>query len=108
MAGRNVGGFPGDAVVKKSLASAGDPRDVALIPGLRRSPEGGSGSRLQHSCLEKPMDRRAWQAAAHGVTKGRTRLSGSTQAVPGRGDSLREVCSSGSSPLPPAVSEGRL
>ena len=35
----------------------------------------GSGTPLQYSCLENPMDRGAWQAAVHGVTKSQTRLS---------------------------------
>ena len=35
----------------------------------------GSGSPLQYSCLENPMDRGAWKAAVHGVAEGRTRLS---------------------------------
>ena len=35
----------------------------------------GSGTPLQHSCLENPMDRRVWWAAVHGVAKSRTRLS---------------------------------
>ena len=35
----------------------------------------GNGTPLQYSCLENPMDRGAWQAAVHGVTKSRTRLS---------------------------------
>ena len=35
----------------------------------------GNGTRLQYSCLENPMDRRAWWAAVHGVTKSWTRLS---------------------------------
>ena len=38
----------------------------------------GSGSPLQHSCLENPMDRGAWKAAVHGVAEGRTQLSGFT------------------------------
>ena len=32
----------------------------------------GNGTPLQHSCLENPMDRGAWQAAVHGVAEGRT------------------------------------
>ena len=36
----------------------------------------GNGSALQYSCLENPMDRGAWQATVHGVTKSRTQLSG--------------------------------
>ena len=34
----------------------------------------GNGNPLQYSCLENPMDGRAWWAAVHGVTKGQTRL----------------------------------
>ena len=32
----------------------------------------GSGTPLQYSCLENPMDGGAWKAAVHGVTEGRT------------------------------------
>ena len=35
----------------------------------------GNGNPLQYSCLENPMDRGAWWATVHGVTKSRTRLS---------------------------------
>ena len=35
----------------------------------------GNGTPLRYSCLENPMDRGAWQATAHGVTKSQTRLS---------------------------------
>ena len=40
----------------------------------------GNGNLLQYSCLETPMDRGAWQAAVHGVTKSLTRLSDFTFA----------------------------
>ena len=40
-----------------------------LIPGLGRSPGEGNSNPLQYSCLEKPMDREAWQATVHAVTK---------------------------------------
>ena len=43
-------------------ASAGDARDAGLIPVLERSPREGNGNSLQYSCLENPMNRRAWQA----------------------------------------------
>ena len=46
-------------MVKKPLAKAGDIRDVGLIPGSGRSPEGGHGNLLQYSCPENPMDRGA-------------------------------------------------
>ena len=35
----------------------------------------GNGTPLQYSCLENPMDPRAWQAAVHGVAQSRARLS---------------------------------
>ena len=47
---------------------------MGSIPGLGRSPGEGNGSSLQYSCLEKPMDRGAWRATVHGVTKSWTRL----------------------------------
>ena len=51
------------ALVVKSLpASAGDIRDVCLIPGLGRSLGKGSRNPLQYSSLENPMDTGAWQA----------------------------------------------
>ena len=40
-----------------------------LTPGLGRSPEAGNDNSLQDSCLENFMDRGAWQATVHGVTK---------------------------------------
>ena len=56
-------------VVKKTPANAEDVRDVGSTPGSGRSPGGGRGNRLQYSCLENPMDRGAWRATVHGVTK---------------------------------------
>ena len=44
-------------------------------PGWGSSPGEGSGSPLQYSCLESPVDRGAWWATVHGVAEGRTRLS---------------------------------
>ena len=35
----------------------------------------GNGTPLEYSCLENPMDGRAWSAAVHGVAKSQTRLS---------------------------------
>ena len=58
---------------KESLsANAGDTEDSDLIPWWRRSPGVGNGSPLQYSCLEKAMDRAAWQATTHGVTESDT------------------------------------
>ena len=56
-------------VVKNPAANAGDIRDTDLIPGSGRSSGGGHGNPLQYSCPENPMDRRAWLATVHGVTR---------------------------------------
>ena len=62
-------GFPGDKVVKNPPASAGDARDLGLIPGWGRCPGVGNGNPLQYSCLEIFMDRGIWQATVHRVSK---------------------------------------
>ena len=59
-------GFPGGSVVKIPSANAGD---LGLIPGLGRSPGEGKGNTLQYSCLENSMDRGAWQATVHVVSR---------------------------------------
>ena len=56
-------------VVKNPPANAGDIRDVHSFPGSGRSPGGGNGNPLQCSRLENPVDRGAWWAMVHGVTK---------------------------------------
>ena len=55
-------------MVKESACNARVAEDLGLIPGLGRSPRGGHGNPFQYSCLEKPMDRGAWQATVHGDT----------------------------------------
>ena len=52
--------------------------DLGSIPGLGRNPGEGNGTPLQYSCLENPIERGAWWAAVHGVTKSQTRLSNFT------------------------------
>ena len=59
-------------MIKSPLANAGDIRDRSSIPGSGRSPGGGHGNPLQYSCLENPMDRGAWKATNHRVTKSQT------------------------------------
>ena len=56
-------------MVKNLPASAGDARDVALIPVSGRSPGGGHGSPLQFLAWRIPVDRGTWQATVHGVTR---------------------------------------
>ena len=62
-------GFPGGSDSKQSACNEGD---LGLIPGLGTSPEEGNGNPLQYSCRENLMDRGAWWATIHGVTKSRT------------------------------------
>ena len=68
-------GFPKGSSGKESAYNAGDTGDEGSIPGLRRSLGGGNGSLLQDSCLENSMDKGAWWAAVHGVSKCWTQLS---------------------------------
>ena len=65
-------GFPGGSDGKESACSTGD---HGSIPGLGRTPGEGNGNPLQYSCLEDPMDRGAWWAKVHGVSKSWTQLS---------------------------------
>ena len=74
-------GVPGGSVEKNLPANAGDTGNVGLIPGLGRSPGGGNGNPLQYSSLNNTMNRRAWQAIVHGVTKSQTQLSNLTLAL---------------------------
>ena len=62
-------GFPGGAVVRNTPANVGEARDAGPIRESGRSPGEGNGNPLQYSCLENLMDRGAWQAIGHGVTK---------------------------------------
>ena len=67
-------GFPGDKVVKNPPANAGETGDWVQYQ-LGRCPRGGNGNTLQYPCQGNPMDRGAWQATIHGVTKSQTQLS---------------------------------
>ena len=51
---------------KESAYNAGD---VCSVPGSGRSPGEGNDNSLHYSCLRNPMDKEAWQAIVHGVTK---------------------------------------
>ena len=57
------------AAVKNLPSNSGD---TGSIPERGRSPGGGSSNPLQHSCLENPMDKGAWQATVHGVAQSDT------------------------------------
>ena len=59
-------------MVKNLPANAGDIRDVSSIPGSGRSTGGGRGNPLRYSCLENPMDTRAWKPTVRRVAKSQT------------------------------------
>ena len=60
--------------------------DTVSISGSERSPGGGTGKPLQYSCLGNPMNRGAWWAIVHGVTKSQTQLKClSSSGIPGSG-----------------------
>ena len=61
-------------MIKNPPANARHIRDVGSIPGSGISPGGGQGDPLQYSGLENPMDREAWQATIHSVTKSQIQL----------------------------------
>ena len=56
-------------VAQESACSAGE---AGWVPDSGRSPGGGHCSPLQYSCLENPIDRGAWWATVHGITKSGT------------------------------------
>ena len=64
--------FPGGSDGKESACNAGD---LALIPGLERSPGEGNGNLLQYSCLKNPMDRGVCRATVRGGAKSETQGS---------------------------------
>ena len=67
------------AQMVKNLHKAGDPGST---PGSGRSPGGGHGNPLQYSCLENPMDRRAWRATVHRAVKSWTQPKGLSRHTP--------------------------
>ena len=76
----SIWGFPGGLVVKNLSANSGDKGGLGSILGSGRSPGGRKVNSLWYSCLENPMDRGAWWAIVHRVTKSWIRLSRNTHA----------------------------
>ena len=62
-----------------------DARDAVLILGSGRSPGGGNGNIFQYSCLGNSMDRGAWWATVHAVTKVRHNLMTASTRQPWEG-----------------------
>ena len=96
-------------MVKNLPANAGD---AGSIPGSGRFPEVGNNNPLQCSCLVNPLDRGAWWAIVHGVTK--SRAGGAPQKERGSGTSLSkaeesrgEVSLLSANPAPPRVRDNQ-
>ena len=85
--------IPGGSDSKESAYKAGDP---GFIPGSGRSPGVGNGTLLYYSCLENSVDKGAWRATFHGVTKSQTRLCDFTftiyLVVSGLSCGMQDVC----------------
>ena len=62
-------------MVKNPPANAGTTGDMGSIAGSGRSPGEEDGNQFQYCRLGSPMDREAWRATVHGVTKSWARLS---------------------------------
>ena len=62
----SVQGFPPNSVGKESACNA---RDLGSTPEPERAPGEGNDNPLQYSCLENLLDRGAWQATVHGVSR---------------------------------------
>ena len=75
----NLEGFPAGSDSKEAACNA---EHSGLIPGLGRSPGERNGNLLQYPCLENSMDREAWWATVHGVTKSWTQLSDCKEIQP--------------------------
>ena len=67
-------GFLSGSAGKESTGNAGDSGDTGSIPGWGISPGEGNGNPFQYSSLKNSMDRGAWQATVHRVTKNQTRV----------------------------------
>ena len=63
---------------KEPARQGGGCRRHEFNPWVRKIPGGGNGNPLQHTCLKNPMDRGAWQATVHGVSKSQTWLKSCT------------------------------
>jgi len=72
-------GFPGGTSVVKNLPASAE--DEGSMPGLGRSPGGGNGNPLQHSCLEIPWTEELGGLQSMGLQKSQTQLNKQQQHI---------------------------
>ena len=84
-------GLPSCSVVKNLPAKTRDAGDLGSTPGSGRSPGEGNGSPLQYSCLENPVNRGAWWATVHRISKSWTRLNNSAHTCMPLQDDKKEA-----------------
>ena len=63
----DIWGFPGASVVRNPPSNAGD--TSKCNPRVRKNPGEGNGKPLQYTCPGNHMDKGAWWATVHGVTR---------------------------------------
>ena len=71
---RPLWSFPSGTSGKEPICQCRRHERFRFDPWVGKIPEGGHGRPFQYSCLEKPMDRRAWQTTVHSVAKSQTWL----------------------------------
>ena len=75
-------GFPGGASGKEPARQCRRLKSCGFDSWAWKIPGGGHGNSLQYSCLGNPVDRGAWWATVHGVTKRWTRLNAHSTDTP--------------------------
>ena len=100
------GGFQVALEVKNPPANAGDIKRLRSILGSGRSPRVGNGNPPQHSCLENPMGRGAWQATQSMGSQSQTQPSDLAHIQKDESNSARSAPRPSLSSLPPATTSG--
>ena len=81
-----VKAFPGDTSGQEPAYHCRRCKRCRFNPWIRKIPEERNGNPLQYSSLENPMDRGAWWATVHRVTKSWTGLKQLSTHAPTRLD----------------------
>ena len=71
---------------KKTHLTMQETQETEIDPWVKKLPGGRNGNPLQYSCLGNPVDRGAWRATVHGVTKSCTQLKQPSRHAQLRGE----------------------